>query len=225
MTRWLAEHPDATYQQCADAVYLLARHGDSGSEIYARIRAALDAFTGAGEDTDVDTADATMRRSFGEIRPCQFNAVVAHAAAFADQTADPQQAALISLAAVIRCPLLLRELNYRAVAADGSRLCGPWGGVIAIPPELRRFIATHHQRLGPHANGRRLPLLPGGTHGRMSRPSIRRALAELDAPASLWHDPPGTTLGEGANADGRALLHTLSAWNLWLRRGQAAPPA
>ena len=225
MTRWLAEHPDATYQQCADAVYLLARHGDSASEIYARIRAALDAFTRAGEDTDADTVDSTLRRSFGEIRPCQFNPTIARAAALADQTADPQQAALIALAAVIRCPLKLRELNHRAVAADCSRLCGPWGSVIAIPPELRRFIATHHQRLEPHAHGRRLPLLPGGTYERMSRPSIRRALAELDAPASLWHDPPGTTLGEGANADGRALLHTLSAWNLWLRRSQAAPPA
>ena len=31
-TRWLDEHPDAPYQQCADAIYLLARHGDSASE-------------------------------------------------------------------------------------------------------------------------------------------------------------------------------------------------
>lgn len=54
----------------------------------------------------------------------------------------------------------------------------------------------------------------------MSRPSIRRALAELDAPASLWHDPPDTTIGEGADADGRALLRTLTAWNLWLHHIQ-----
>ena len=51
----------------------------------------------------------------------------------------------------------------------------------------------------------------------MSQQSICRALAELDAPASQWHDPPGTTIGEGANADGRVLA-TLTAWNLWLRR-------
>jgi hypothetical protein len=61
-------------------------------------------------------------------------------------------------------------------------------------------------------------MLPGSAHGRMSQQSIRRALAELDAPASLWHDSRGTTLGEGLNADGRMLLHTVTAWNLWLRR-------
>jgi hypothetical protein len=51
----------------------------------------------------------------------------------------------------------------------------------------------------------------------MSQQSIRRALAELDAPASLWRDSPGTTIGEGANADGRMLLHAVTASNLWLR--------
>ena len=62
-----------------------------------------------------------------------------------------------------------------------------------------------------------MPDLPGTAHGRMSQPSIRHALAELDTPATLWHDPPGTTLGEGANADGRALLHSLTAGKLWPR--------
>jgi hypothetical protein len=31
----------------------------------------------------------------------------------------------------------------------------------------------------------------------MSEQSIRRALTELDAPASRCHDPPGTTIGDG----------------------------
>ncbi len=60
-------------------------------------------------------------------------------------------------------------------------------------------------------------MFPGSPHGRMGQASIRRALAELDAPASIWQDPPGTTIGEGANADGRQLLHSLTAWTLWLR--------
>jgi hypothetical protein len=217
MTGWLDEHPDATYQQCADAVYLLARHGDSASEIYTRLRAALDAFTRAGENTDATGVDSVMRCSFGEIRPCQFNAAIARAAALADQTADPKHAALIALAAMFHCPRFLRELNYRAVGGDGSLVCGPWGGVFAIAPELRRFVATQHQQLQPHTAGRPLPFLPGTAHGRMSQPSIRHALAELDTPATLWHDPPGTTLGEGANADGRALLHSLTAGKLWPR--------
>jgi hypothetical protein len=70
MTRWIDEHPDAPYQQHADAVYFLARHGDSASEIYIRIRAALDAFTRAGEDIDAEAIDPALHWSFGEI--CQF---------------------------------------------------------------------------------------------------------------------------------------------------------
>lgn len=66
-----------------------------------------------------------------------------------------------------------------------------------------------------NAEGRPRPFLPGTTYGRVSQPSIRRALAELDAPASLWHDPPRTLLGDGADADGRRLLHSLTAWKLW----------
>ena len=218
MTRWIDEHPDASYQQSADAVYLLARHGDSTSEIYTRIRAAIDAFSRAGDDTDAGAVDSSLHWSFGEVRPCEFNATVARAAALADQTPDLHRAALIALAAVIRCPRYLRALDHRTIAADGSRLYGPWGGLFAIPPELRRFIATQHHHLSTHAQHDRIAMLLGSAHGRMSQQSIRRALAELDAPASLWHDPPGTTIGEGANADGRMLLHTLTAWNLWLRR-------
>lgn len=158
-----------------------------------------------------------MHWSFGEIRPCEFKAAFARAAALADQTPDSQRAALIALAAVIRCPRYIRALDHHTVAADGSRLYGPWGGLVAIPPELRSFIATQHERLQPLVNGRPIPFLPGTAYGRTSQPSVRRALAELDAPASLWHDPPGTTIGEGASADGRPLLHTLTAWSLWLR--------
>jgi hypothetical protein len=217
MTRWLDEHPDAPYQERADAVYLLARHGNSASEIYTRIRAALDAFTRAGEDTNASAVDAALHWSFGEIPPCEFNAAFARAAALADQTADPQFAALIALAAVIRCPATSRALDHHTVAADGTRLYGPWGALFAIPPELRRFIATQHAHLSTCAHNCRMAMLPGSARGRMGQASIRRALAELDAPASLWHDQPGTTIGEGARADGRQLLHSLTAWTLWLR--------
>jgi hypothetical protein len=220
MTCWLDERPDATYQECADAVYLLARHGDSASEIYTRIRAALDAFTRAGEDTDVRAVDAVLRWSLGEVRPCQFNAAFARAAALADQTPDPQLAGLIALAAVLRCPHYIRELDHNTVAIDGSRLYGPWGGVFAIPPELRRFIATQHQHLSTYTQHRSIAMLPASSHGRMSHKAIQRALAELDAPASLWDDPLDSTIGEGANADGRLLMHTLTVWTLWEHRAQ-----
>jgi hypothetical protein len=44
----------------------------------------------------------------------------------------------------------------------------------------------------------------------------------------LWEDPPDTAIGDGAHADGRALLLRLSPWHLWLDRpedaAEAAPP-
>ena len=214
MRTWLDGHPDATYQHCADAVYLLARHGDSASEIYVRIRSALDAFVRAGDNADGRAVDAVLRWSLGEVRPCEFNAAIACAAALADQTPDPQLAALVALAVTFRCAQFLRELNDISVATDGSYVCGPWGGVFAIAPELRRFITTYHHPLPSRPDGRPRPYFAGTSYGRMSQPSIRRALAELDAPESLWHDPPGTHLGERADADGRALLHSLTAWKL-----------
>jgi hypothetical protein len=55
--------------------------------------------------------------------------------------------------------------------------------------------------------------------------AICRSLARLDAPASLWEDPPDTTIGDGAHADGRALLLRLSAWHLWLDRPDDAAEA
>jgi hypothetical protein len=222
IARWIDEHPKATYQQSADAVYLLARHGDTASEIYVRTRAALDAFVRAGVDTDVDGVDSTFDHTFGEIRPCEFNAAIARAGALADQTPDPQFAALIALAAVSRNPLVIRHAHLRALSPEGSALAGPWGGVLAIPPELRRFLATHHhqQQQQPLATDQPVPLFPGSSHGRLSQPAIRRALEALDAPASLWEDPEDTPIGQGASADGRALLHNLSAWDLWLERRQ-----
>jgi hypothetical protein len=51
ITRWLHDHAEWTYQQAADAVLALACAGDTASEIYVRIRAALDAFQHAGIKT------------------------------------------------------------------------------------------------------------------------------------------------------------------------------
>lgn len=105
---------------------------------------------------------------------------------------------------------------------SGRALAGPWGGLLAIPPELRRFLATHHKQREPTADGTPAALFPGNSHGRLSQPAIRGALDALDAPASLWEDPPDTPIGEGADTDGRALLNNLTAWNLWLERQHQA---
>jgi hypothetical protein len=217
-SRWLDHGAEWTYQEAADAVFALARRGETASEIYVRIRAALEAFHRTGVETNVHALDGVFEHSFGETRPCELNAAIARAAALADQTPDAQLAALIVGAVLARCPHYLRLANLGGLASDGAVLAGPWGGALTVPPELRRFLATwHHEHKSP-ANGRAQPLFPGNSHGRAGQPAIRRRLAQLDAPASLWEDPPDTTIGEGAHADGRALLLRLSAWHLWLDR-------
>lgn len=191
-----------------------------------RIRAALDAFDRAGVDTDLDAVDHTLTYTFGETRPCQFNHAVSHATALADQSADPELAALIALAAIVRDPHFIQQANLADLVASGSMIVGPWGGTTAIPPELRRFLATWKHRLGRERTQPAAPLFPGSSHGRRDRPAIRRTLQALDAPASPWEDPPDTELGAGESADGRALLQRLTAWNLRLqRRHEAKTPA
>jgi hypothetical protein len=212
-TRWLDARAEWFDQDAADAILALARRGDTASEIYVRIRAALDAFQHAGVTTNVRAVDRILEHSYGETRPCEFNAAVAVAAALADQTADPQLAALIALGALTRDPYYLRHANLRGLVSDGAILVGPYGGVFAIPPELRRFLATWHRERA--ANGRAIPLFAGNSHGRISQPAIRRRLARLDAPGTLWEDPPDTAIGEGPSADGRAMLLHLCAWHLW----------
>jgi hypothetical protein len=46
-----------------------------------------------------------------------------------------------------------------------------------------------------------------------------------DTPASLWEVPPDTAIGDGAPADGRALLLRLSASHLGLDRPDDAAEA
>jgi hypothetical protein len=221
---WLEQHAGAPYPDAADAIYALARHGDTQSEIYVRIRAALDAFDRAGVDTDVDAVDHTLTYTFGETRPCQFNHAVSRATTLADHSADPELAALIALAAIVRDPHFIQQANLGHVAADGSVIAGPCGGSTAIPPELRRFLATWKHKVGRRRPHPAVPLFPGSSHGRRGRPAIRRTLQALDAPASLWEDPPDTEIGSGDSADGRALLHRLTVWNLWPQRRPEVEP-
>lgn len=70
--------------------------------------------------------------------------------------------------------------------------------MLAVPPELRRFPATWQHERGRQHNGQATPLFAGNSHGRISQPAIRRRLTGLDAPVTLWEDPPDTTIGEGS---------------------------
>lgn len=213
--QWIDDRAELIDQEAADAVLALARAGNTASEMYVRIRAALDAFGQAGVKTNLRAVDAVFEHSYGETRPCELNTAAAHAAALADQTPDPNLAALIAVAVLARSPYYLRHANLRGLASDGTILVGPYGGVLAIPPELRRFLATWQHERQRHADGRPLPLFRGNSHGRISQPAVRRRLTRLNAPASLWEDAPDVGIGEGPSTDGRSLLPHLSAWHLW----------
>jgi hypothetical protein len=134
--------------------------------------------------------DPARRRRYQEVADAIF--------ALADQTPDPQLAALIAVAVLARCPHYLRRANLRGLASDGAVLAGPWGGALTIPPELRRFLTTWHHEREPLASAGAMPLFPGNSHGRAGQPAIRRRLAQLDAPASLWEGAgPGLALAYG----------------------------
>lgn len=87
--QWFDERAELIDQDTADAVLALARRGDTASEIYVRIRAALDASQHAGVTTNLRAVDAVFEHSYGETRPCGLNTAAAHAAALADQTRTP----------------------------------------------------------------------------------------------------------------------------------------
>jgi hypothetical protein len=178
-TRWLHDRAELIDQEAADAILALARRGDTASEIYVRIRAALDAFQQAGVHTNVHAVDRIFEHSYGETRPCELNAAVGRAAALADQTPDPQLAALIAVSALTRSPYYLRHANLRGLARDGAILVGPYGGVLAVPPELRAFLATWQHERERQANGQAIPPSPATATDASASP--RSAAASPDS--------------------------------------------
>ena len=152
-------------------------------------------------------------------RPYQWVQTVNRAATLADKVADPQLAAVIVLSAVYRHPPTVRRATVGATAIDGSIVGIDWGGLRAIPPPLRRTLATQRQRLAQQGAGPHHPLLPGTGHGRMGVPEIHQELRELDAPASMWQDPPDAYF-DGPEFDGRSILHALNPVHLFEPAGE-----
>lgn len=211
----LRHHGNGTYSDAADAIYLLARHADTASEIYVRVHAAAEAFHQAGLEIDIAPVDSTFANIRAERRPLTFNDAVARAAVLADQTAELQLAALIAVAVIHRDPFMIRETNRHGLAPDGSLLFFPFHGAGAIPTELRKYLITWRRHLAPNATRKDYPLFPGQSHGRLSRPAICRRLEATGAPAVLWKDPPKALPGRGITTDGRLLLHYLNPITLW----------
>jgi hypothetical protein len=216
-TSWASrQEQELTHRDAADAIYQLARSGDTASEIYVRACAAVVALQSTDRRETLRVLDEVLMYSFGEVRPCAFNAVATRAAELADRIADPTTAALVVLSALCRSPFGICHLDCGQLAPDGRAFITAYaGGVHAVPPELRRYLATYHERMATSEATSRTPLFPGSSHGRSSQPAIRRALAALAAPASMWEDPADTRIGEGDQADGRSLLAALNPLTLW----------
>jgi hypothetical protein len=206
--RWLDDRAEWIDQDAADATLALARRGDTASEIYVRIRAALDAFEQAGVHTNVRAVDRIFEHAYGETRPCELNATVAHAAALADQTPDSQLAALIVIAALTRSPYYLRHANLRGLAPDGAILVGPYGRRTRRPtrtPPLPRHLAART----------RTP------RQRPRDPALRRQQSRTHEPAS--HPPPTRTTRRPRNALGGPTRHD-DRRGAERRRSKPAPP-
>ncbi len=138
------EHDDVNELPAAAGLEFPYPHDIGGDD--GRPRSAIARSLSRAQRTEVhDVWDQAHALSFGELRPCEFNVAFARAAALADQSPDPQLAALIALAAVVRCPRYIRALDHHTIAADGTPALRTRGGLFAVPPELRRFIATQHE--------------------------------------------------------------------------------
>ena len=206
---WVATRPDFAALELADALYRLTCAGDTGSELLVRAQAAITALHRGGFAVDRTLAARDLTVTYGETRPYQWPQAVSRAAVLADEAADPQLAAVIALNLVYRHAPTVRRATVGATASDGSIVGIDWGGLRAIPPPLRRALVTQRQRLVDAGARPRDPLLPGTSHGRMSAPEIQRALGELDAPTSMWHEPPDEYF-DGPGLDGRTILHALN---------------
>ncbi len=214
-TVWLANHPQASYQDVADSVYRLAASADSASELLIRALAALDALRRAGIPVNRDVLKRDMLWEWGETRPYQWRDVIARAAQLADRTVSPQLAALIAVRAIYRSPLSARQVTLGGVMPDGA-ITSIWSSCCAVPPQLRRALATQRRQLVQAGATNQDPMLPGGPWGRMSTQAIENALDALDAPASMWTDGPDIRDHfDGPAFDGRSILHWLNPLDLF----------
>ena len=214
-TAWLENHPESSYQDLADAVYRLAAGADTASELLTRALAALNAMWRAGLPINRDVFKHDMLLEWGETRSYQWPDAIARAAQLADRTASPDMAALIAVSALYRSPLSARQITIGGVTSEGA-ITSIWGSCCAVPPPLRQALATQRRQLIRAGATTRHPLLPGGPWGRMSTQAIENALAELDAPASMWTDGPDIRDHfEGPAFDGRSILHWLNPLELF----------
>jgi hypothetical protein len=214
-TAWLESHPEARYQDLADAVYRLAARADSASELLIRALAAVNALRHAGLPIKRDLFEGDMILAWGETRPYQWRDTIARSAHLADRTASADTAALIAVSALYRSPHSAREITVGGVTPDGA-ITSIWGSCCAVPPQLRQPLATQRQQLTRAGATTRHPLLPGGPWGRMSTQAIENALAILDAPTSMWTDGPDIRdYFNGPAFDGRSILNWLNPLDLF----------
>ncbi len=182
---WLQENPQLTRGQLADALYRLTWAGDTGSELLVRAQAALATVDRARIVVNRELVATSLTVAWGETRPYQWRQGVHRAAALADRVAAPQVAAVIALGVIYRHPATVRRATVGGTAPGGSIVANDWANRSAVPPPLRRALATQREQLTRAGAGARDPLLPGTTHGRLSTPEIEDILAQNELPESL----------------------------------------
>lgn len=202
------------YPGAADAVYELARHVETRSEISVRIHAAPDAFDHAA------STPTRSRRPHPYLRLRRASSTRPQAAPPRSRTSppipQPPRSSPSPPASATHCSPSepTSSTSLRAAGSSPDR-AGPSHAARTAP------LAGHLEvPLGGRRPHRAVPLFPT-IAAVAARPRSRRTLQALDA--APREDRPDTEIGTGDGADGRALLHRLTACNLWHdRRHQAS---
>lgn len=208
VNEWLDTHPDKSDGELATAIYNVTAAGDTASELLTRAQAAINAVRADGIPVNRDLLRHDLRLQFVESRPYEWRQVVELTTVFLDQIADPQLGAMLVLGAVYRAPANVCRIKIKGIAPDGSIAYSDYGGVRAVPPQLRAALAAHREQLLRTGDSPNDPYLPGPTGGRMSAQSIEQALLALAAPRSIW-DGGDEEYFDGPELDGRTTLHRL----------------
>ena len=171
----------------------------------------------AGLPINRDVFKHDMLLEWGETRSYQWPDAIAPRCQLADRTASPDMAALIAVSALYRQPALGTPDHDRRRHASEGAITSIWGSCCAVPPPLRQALATQRRQL-IRAGAATAP--PPATRRAMgactSTQAIENALAELDAPASMWTDGPDIRDHfEGPAFDGRSILHWLNPLELF----------
>ena len=219
-TGWLAQRPEATRQDAADAAWRLTAATPTASEAVVRAHAALHAFSDFGWTVRPAALDHLNIDDWGERRPTTYLDELNRAAGLADRCADTGHAGLIALTMLTSCRYVIVRIPAANVTPGATAIYlvarSPW----AIPPILRPYLnALRAQALRRGPAIELLSCLAG--RGRRPHPNtLRRIYNQHHVPDSLrvygtGAVDPDQLAGDSLIRDGRSVLDRLTPTRLF----------